>query len=345
MTTAYFLFARINQAKVPHFCFDMSLQISKLSQRSRDKRILRDVSFNVERGKVLGLFGVSGSGKTTILKAVAGLDKAGGSISFDSNDVTGLARDVRNFHFAAPPARSFLGGFVKNDSSTQLSSGERAAVMIADALESINEVLLLDDPFCSMDDFLKQEFSQKLRKLVESRNLSVVLATSSYEDVLTHCDSVALLAGGEIIQTGTPQQVYSNPISYEAARITGANNLFEARRFTSNKSENPQFQTLFGEHRLGVEKMERSALGAINQNVWLGIRPEHVSIAFGASFPEDNLLKAVITGVHLLGSTTIVELDAKGLKLSALVLRLVGLSVGDECMLGLPTDRIQVFKS
>ena len=322
----------------------MSLQVSRLSKRYGDKWILRDISFSADRGKILGLFGISGSGKTTILRAVAGLNKSGGTVSFDSNDVAGLARDARNFYFAAPPVRSFLSGFARNDSSTKLSSGERAAIMFAEALESTKDVLLLDDPFCSMDDFLRHEFSQKLRKLVENRNLSVILATSRYEEIFTHCDSVAILADGGIIQTGTPQQVYSNPISYESARITGRNNLFEARRLTSSKSENPQFQSLVGEHRLGVEKMERRALGAINQNVWLGIRPEHVSIAFGASFPEDNLLKARITNVRLLGSTTLVELDAGGLNLSALVLRLVGLNVGDECMLGLPPDRIQVLK-
>ncbi|MEJ7846598.1 MAG: hypothetical protein WKF92_00750 [Pyrinomonadaceae bacterium] len=136
--------------------------------------------------------------------------------------------------------------------------------------------------------------------------MSVVFATSSYKAILNYCDSVAVLSCGGIIQTGTPQQVYSNPASYEAARITGRNNLFEARRLWSSKSEIPQFQTLLGELRLGVKKIDRSALGAINQNVWLGIRPEHVSIAFGASFPEDNLLKALITGVRLLSSTTLV---------------------------------------
>lgn len=323
----------------------MSLLVSKLSKRHGDKWIFRDVSFNAERGKILGLFGVSGSGKTTILKAVAGMDKASGSVSFDSNDVTRLSRDARNFHFAGTPVRSFFGGLIKSDSSTNLSSGERAAIVIAEALISTKDLLLLDDPFCSMDDFLKQEFSQKLRRLVENRNLSVVFATGSYEDVFTICDKVAVLAGGEIKQAGTPQDVYAAPVSYAVAKITGRNNLFEARRLTSSKSDNPQFQTLLGEHRLGAEKKELRALGAINQSVWLGIRPEHVSIAFGASFPEDNLLKAVITGVQLLGSTTLVELESNGLTLHALVLRLVGLNVGDECMLGLPPDRIQVLKS
>ena len=75
----------------------------------------------------------------------------------------------------------------------------------------------------------------------------------------------------------------------------------------------------------------------------LGIRPEQISISFGASFPEDNLLKATLTGVQYMGATTLIQLDANGLKLEALVLRLVGLNPGDECMVGLPPERILIF--
>ena len=128
------------------------------------------------------------------------------------------------------------------------------------------------------------------------------------------------------------------------ASITGRNNLFQARRLTSSKADIPQFQTIDGSHKLTIQKTEKSSLGALNQNVSLGIRPDHISISFGASFPEDNLIKAKITGVKFLGPTTLVELDADGLKLDALVLRLVGLKAGDDCMLGLPPDRIAIFK-
>ncbi|MBC7900796.1 MAG: ABC transporter ATP-binding protein [Saprospiraceae bacterium] len=324
----------------------MSLQVITLSKRYADIWILRDVSFEAERGKITGLFGVSGSGKTTVLKTIAGIEKTnGGTVTFDSKNASGLSREARNFYFSVP-ASSFLSSLLKSDGSAQLSGGERAAANVENALASDAEVLLLDDPFCSMDSFTKHKYFEKLRKSVNEKNLAVVFATSNYDDVFALCDSVAVLGGGgEIIQTGTPQDVYSEPRSYAVARITGRNNLFEARRLTSSKAEHPQFQTLTGEHRLVVEKIERNALGSINQNVWLCIRPEHISIAFGASFPEDNLLMAVITGVQLMGSTTLVELNANGLVLHALVLRLVGLNIGDECMLGLPPNWIQVLKS
>src|SRR4030095_7170001 len=100
------------------------------------------------------------------------------------------------------------------------------------------------------------------------------------------------------------------PSSRVVAEITGRNNLFAARRLTSSKAEIPEFHTIDGGHRLFAQHIERGSLGALNQNVTLGIRPEQVSISFGASFPADNLLKAQVTGVKFLGATTLVDLDA-----------------------------------
>ena len=152
-----------------------------------------------------------------------------------------------------------------------------------------------------------------------------------------------LLHEGKAIQEGTPHDVYLEPVSRVAASITGRVNVIEARRMTSSKSDTPEFQMINGSHRVLVKKTERSRLGPLNQNVHLTIRPEHVSIAFGASFPEDNLLKATITKVTFLGANTLVECDASGLTICAMVLRLVGLSPGDECVLGLPPHRILVM--
>ena len=102
--------------------------------------------------------------------------------------------------------------------------------------------------------------------------------------------------------------------------------------------------TIEGEHRLHARTTEKSRLGAINKNVLLAIRPEQISISFGASFPEDNLIKAVVAAIRFHGETTIVELDANGLRLKARVFRVVGLTVGEECMVSLPPDRIHVLK-
>ena len=322
----------------------MSLKVSNLSKLYDQKWVLRDVSFEANRGEILGLFGASASGKTTLLSALAGREKMnGGSIHIDADDVS--AASVRNGGrvTALPVNDGTWKRFFGSDRSS-LPAGAKQVNAISEMAGSTKNVLLLDDPFCSMDAEQKLESFNFVRRIAKEKGLVVVFATSNFGDILQFCDKVAVIADSEIRQVGTPQEVYLEPQSRAVARITGRNNLFEARRLTSSKAEVPQFQTIDGSHRLSVQKIGKSLLGALNQNVSLGIRPEHISISFGASFPEDNLIKAKITDVRFLGPTTLVALDSDGLRLDALVLRLVGLNAGDECMLGLPPDRIAVFR-
>lgn len=322
----------------------MSLKASNLSKLYDNSWILRNVSLEAERGEIFGIFGASGCGKTTILKILAGAEKSnGGTIHLDSGNGSKSSKTDRNFTFAgqiaAPSWKQFFGR-----GKPPGPSGSTQAETVRHAVETARNVLLLDDAFSCMDNIQKIENIGLLRESARAKNLAVVFATSSFDDILLACDKVAVIADTEIKQIGTPQEVYLEPVSYGVASIAGRNNLFEARRVTSSKVENPQFQTIEGSHKLTIQKVAKRFLGALNQNVSLGIRPEHISISFGASFPEDNLIKAIITGVQFLGSTTLVELDANGLKLKVLVLRLVGLKAGDECMLGLPPDRIAIYK-
>ncbi len=173
-----------------------------------------------------------------------------------------------------------------------------------------------------MDLLLREENQNYLRQMVKEKNLTVLLASNDFEEIFLVCDRVAVLSGGEIAQTGTPREVYEHPETAEVARIFGRNNLISARRLTSNKTETQEFQTIEGSHRIFAEMKDKKTLGAINQNIFLTIRPEHISISFGASFPEDNLLKAIVTEVKFLGHTTLIKLDADGLILEAMVLRL-----------------------
>jgi ABC-type Fe3+/spermidine/putrescine transport system ATPase subunit len=212
------------------------------------------------------------------------------------------------------------------------------------AIESATNVLLLDDPFCAMDARESQNIIEKVRIAATERGVTVIFASNNFEQILLGCDTCAVMVNGEIKQIGAPQEIYERPESRAVAAITGRNNLFAARRLTSSKAEIPEFQTLEGGHRLFAQRVERGALGALNQNVTLAIRPEQISLSFGASFPEDNLLKATVKRIQFLGPTTVIELDAGGLSLQALVFRLVGLNIGDECMVGLPPDRIQIFR-
>ena len=323
----------------------MSLKINSLSKQYENIWILRDVSLEVKPGEILGLFGLSGVGKSVIMRVLAGLDGSnGGKIVFNNEDLTDIPCDKRGFYFPTLTNESFWNELFKTQNPSELADGEGQVYALENALDKAEGVLLLDNSFCQMDWKLREEEYDRLRQKTRDKNLVVIFATNDYEEVFQLCDRVAILHDGEIKQIGTPREIYENPNSAAVAHVFGRNNLFAARRLTSSKSDIPEFQTIEGEHRLFTSKPEKSLPGAINQNITLAIRPEHISISFGASFPEDNLIKAEIVDVDFLGERTLIQLNANGLNIYAIVLRLVGLNIGDECMVGLPPDRISILK-
>lgn len=323
----------------------MSLKIVNLSHRYDNLWALRDISLEVKAGEILGLFGLSGVGKSVLIGALAGINKiCGGQILLDDDDLTEKPARQRPILFPSLTTESYWRTLFQTQTQPEISDGEGQVLAFENALNKANNVLLLDNNFCQMDWQTRREKYAELRQVVKEKNLKVIFATNTYHEVFAVCDRVAVMVDGEIRQTGTPREIYENPNSIAVARVFGKNNLIEARRLTSSKAEIPEFQTIPGEHRLFTARPEKQSLGAINQNVTLAIRPEHISISFGASFPEDNLLKAVVAGIQFFGETTELLLDANGLMLKSVVLRLVGLNIGDECMVGLPPDRILVLK-
>jgi ABC-type Fe3+/spermidine/putrescine transport system ATPase subunit len=305
----------------------MTFTVMNLSKRHGKNWIFRDVSFEIGEGEIVGLFGPTGSGKTTLLNVIAGNSMTNG----------GSIPEKSSVHFPYASKNSLLSAIFGRK-----ESGGRDVLDAASNTKG--GLLLFDDPFSSLDRVTKQKEIEKLRESARANQFSILLATSSFDDVLAICDRVVVLAGGFVVQDGTPEDVYNSPATRAVAELTGRSNLITARRLTSNKTDTPEFITIDGEHRLFAAMTSKHALGAINQNVTLTIRPEQISLSFGASFPEDNLLKATVLGHEFLGPQTLIKLNAEGLYLEALVPRLVGLEIGDECMVGLPPDRIQVLK-
>jgi ABC-type Fe3+/spermidine/putrescine transport system ATPase subunit len=284
----------------------MPIKVDNLSKRNANQWLYRDVSFEVADGEVFAIFGPNGSGKRELLQEVS------------NNSLFGESK-------ASLIARLFRPETV-------------AGMMRFDRISESNGPLFVDSPFKGLDT----EERAKLAESFRSRKEPVIFSTTSFDDVLL-ADRAALLANGYIQQIGTPRELYHEPASRLVAALTGRCNLIEARRLTSSKADLPEFQTINGEHRLFTQRTELRGLGAINSNAWLAIRPEQVVLSFGASFPEDNLLKGTITDIHFSGPSTYVTLDCSGLSLEAMVTRLIGLNSGDECMVGLPPDRIRIL--
>ena len=307
----------------------MGLKFIRVSKRFGDRWALRDVDLEVFDGEKLGVLGETGSGKSTLLSIAAGDDKPSmGEISANPSIKT------RRYD-AQHEGSKGLFGLRPGKPTKKRSIGEVISV-------SSGEVLLIDNAFCSLDEFEKKEAVDAIRG---ASGRTIMLAGSNFRDLADACDRIAVLVRGELAQIGTPEEVYRTPASSLAAFATGEINRFDARRLSSTNAEQPEFFTIEGEHRIFARPTERSGLGPINQTINLAIRPEHISISTGASFPEDNLLRAIVRDIRFLGPSTRVSLDANGLKLDASVPRVVGLEIGEECMIALPPHRVHIFRS
>lgn len=355
------------------------LKIENLSKRCGDVWALRYVSLEIERGETFGILGASGAGKTILLRLIAGFDSPdSGTISFDGKDYTRLSSQKRgfgsNFSDASFSSRAVVGEIVAANIKTgkatggeparrvaeilslleisnlesrsfgELSSGQKQLVSLASQIAGEQRLLLLDSPLTNLDSPRLEKTLSALKEWIKNSQTTVIYSTQNQEEAFAFCDRAALLRNGEIIQTGTPFDIYTQPENAAAAAFFGRNNLIRAARLTSNKAALSEFQTLEGNHRLFVDNVEKKKLGAINQIVTLMIRPENLILTFGAAFPEDNLLKAEITEIKRFGAATRIKLDADNLKLEATVIRLIGLKVGDVCLVGLPPNRINVLK-
>lgn len=311
----------------------MERRISNLSKRFGDQWVLRDVEFDVTSGTVICICGAAGSGKSTLLRLIAGKEKAnsGEFADFSSDDV--YFDDPKN-------SRGLLSLFgTLGDGRT---AGSNPVSRLENSLSSPKNIILLDEPFAGLDRETRSLGSRTIREAAKLGK-TVIFAAADFKHACEAAENVVMIDRGTVIQTGTPQEVYENPVTAAVARLTGMVNLIEARRLTSSNADRPEFHTIDGGHRIFSQAVAKSRLGAINQNMMLGIRPEDVVIAMNASFPEDNVIRATVTGVRFDGETSLVDLNAAGLTLTARVFKVVGLNIGDECMLGLPPHRVAVL--
>lgn len=299
--------------------------------------MLRDLSFEILDNSVFGILGLNDSGKSLLLKVLAGLESPDGGTITVNGEISDLRQECE---FVPGTIVSQKGGFFTR---SKPESPEERVTRIMKAIACGKSHILLDGIFDGLDlvnaDRIRAEIQQRASA---GTNTFAITGTDRRQIYLT-CDSIGIINKGEFIQTGSPEEVYKAPDSAISASLTGYVNLIRARRLTSSKKDLHEFVTIEGEHRLVTAAPDKAKLAPINQDSLLCIRPEEISISFGASFPEDNLVKARVTEVTFLGPVTRIKFDANGLELQALVLRLVGLEVGEECMVGIPPDRIRIL--
>jgi iron(III) transport system ATP-binding protein len=228
--------------------------------------VLKGINLSVPAGSLVAVLGLSGCGKTTLLRAIAGFERVQrGRIALGTRTLD----DGRRNRAYVPPERRGIGyvpqegalfpnlsvqaniafGLSRAQRRTdvvqellelvglvplarryphQLSGGEQQRVALARALARKPEVLLLDEPFSSLDASLRATVREEVSALLRRQGATTVLVTHDQEEALSLADSVAVLRDGVIVQQGTPTELYSTPVDAPLASFLGAANMLEA---------------------------------------------------------------------------------------------------------------------
>jgi ABC-type sugar transport system ATPase subunit len=335
---------------------------------SQGKAALDRVTLEIRPSELLAVLGPSGSGKTTLLNVLAGLESVdSGQVLFADEDVTALAPEQRGVgvvfqssmlypHLSLRDSISFAPRLAKvpkqeidrriDEVTTwlnishllrrrpgQVSGGERQRAAIAKALVTRPRLLLMDEPFSAVDAQLRRQLRTELVKLHRSIGTTTVFVTHDQEEAMSIADRVAVMRDGELVQVGTPLELYRRPVSSWLADFVSTQplNLFDAHVDAAGRL------VLLGDTLL----VEGGHGVPADGQVTVGVRPEHVSIR-----PDSTSSSWRVLTQEMLGSIVkYVVRDSSGREVTALTTAEEVLEPDTAVTLRVEPTRCMVFDS
>ncbi|MBD0410625.1 ABC transporter ATP-binding protein [Pseudoalteromonas distincta] len=310
-----------------------SLILQGVSYHYNGTKVIHDLDLTVGKDEIVCLLGASGCGKTTTLKAIAGLIEAKqGSIFIDgklvSDEQSFVSPEHRNIgmmfqDYALFPhltvANNIAFGLSKMSKAQkqqrvdemlklvhligcadrfphQLSGGQQQRVAIARALAYKPSLLLLDEPFSNIDTQVRFELIADIRRIIKATQVSAVFVTHSKEEAFAFSDTLAIMHRGKIEQQGTPEQLFASPCSKEVAEFLGQGIYLSAEVLTAT-----EYKTPFGLVESYAESKHNVSAGLIY------VRPHQIELV--ADNQSDKFSKrATIISRRFIGSAYIYSL-------------------------------------
>ena len=277
----------------------MSLSVKGLNVSYGKNHILKDINLEIESGEFVSILGKSGCGKTTLIKSIAGLlETDNGDIGIFDKNVAALPPEKRQTVIVFQDLRLFphmnvedniafamrlkkmdkavikekvdrllaqvrLSGFGKRKVS-RLSGGQMQRVALARALGAEPKLLLLDEPFASLDEDLRKEMGELVRRLHRENGITTIMITHDKEEAMELSDRLALMEEGRILAFDSPERLYNSPKDIKTAAMLGDVNFFKGQvdgsTFTSDiisfntDKEEGEYSLLLRPSELTVDK-------------------------------------------------------------------------------------------
>jgi putrescine transport system ATP-binding protein len=329
------------------------LRIENVTRKFGDFVAVNDVSLDVERGEIFCLLGGSGSGKTTLLRMLAGFETpSSGKIYIDGQDMSGIApydRPVnmmfqsyalfphmtveKNVAFGLEQerlgkdeVRRRVGEILEIVKMTaflarkphQLSGGQRQRVALARALVKRPKLLLLDEPLAALDRKLREHTQFELINIQEQLGVTFVVVTHDQEEAMTLSTRMGVMNHGQIVQVGTPSDIYEFPATRFVADFIGSVNMFEGKLI----EDEPDFVRIRCDDVGTVVYVSHGISSPPDATVWVAVRPEKINISrrppappAGVHQPDtgtgENVVRGTVKEIAYMGDMSIYLVQAE----------------------------------
>ncbi|EDZ98869.1 spermidine/putrescine ABC transporter ATPase subunit [Burkholderia sp. H160] len=322
---------------------DQFIQIVDVVKKFGETVAVKGVNLTVKKGELFALLGSSGCGKSTLLRMMAGLETVtSGTILIDGEDLAQLPpyrRPVNMMfqsyalfpHMTVEANVAFglkqegvpkaelkdrvhnalelvqMGRFAMRKPH-QLSGGQQQRVALARSLVKRPKLLLLDEPMSALDKQIRQRTQIELVNILDQVGVTCMMVTHDQEEAMTMADRLAVMSEGQIVQLGTPHEVYEYPNSRFSAEFIGSTNLFEGRTI-EDEPDHVFIETPDLPCHLHVN---HGITGPLGMPVTISVRPERIALTRKPPEGAYNWGKGVVTNIAYMGGYSLYHVKLDG---------------------------------